>query len=51
MNTKLNPFRTCLAASATGLLALASVLPAQADYSSTVLSYNPAAYWRLNETG
>ena len=50
MNTKMNPFRTCLAASATGLLALATVLPAQADYSSTVLSYNPAAYWRLNET-
>jgi hypothetical protein len=47
---KMNPFRTCLAASATGLLALATVLPARADYPSTVLSYHPAAYWRLNET-
>jgi len=47
---KINPFRTCLAASATGLLALATVLPARADYPSTVLFYNPAAYWRLNET-
>jgi hypothetical protein len=47
---KMSPFRTCLAASATGLMALATVLPAQADYPSAVLSYNPAAYWRLNET-
>ena len=50
MKIKLNPFRTCRAVSATGLLALVIVLPARADYSSTVLSYNPAAYWRLNET-
>jgi hypothetical protein len=32
------------------LLLLAVVLPAQADYSSTVLSFNPVAYYRLNET-
>jgi len=36
---------------ATGLLALVTVLPARADYPSTVLSYSPAAYWRLNESG
>ena len=47
---KPNPNQTCLAVLATGLLALATVLPARADYPSTVLSYNPAAYWRLNET-
>ena len=47
---KLNPFRTCLAILAAGLLALVTVLPAEADYSSTVLGYGPAAYWRLNET-
>lgn len=51
MKIKLNPFRTCRAVSATGLLALVIVLPARADYSSTVLSYNPAAYWRLNDSG
>ena len=27
-----------------------TVQNARADYSSTVLSYNPSAYWRLNET-
>jgi hypothetical protein len=31
------------------LLALAALLPAQADYSNTVMSLNPVAYWRLNE--
>jgi autotransporter-associated beta strand protein len=36
-------------AAAAGLLALAAILPAQADYSNTVMSLNPAAYWRLNE--
>jgi hypothetical protein len=34
---------------ATSLLALAS-LATRADYPSTIQSYNPAAYWRLNET-
>ena len=47
MKTSLPKF--LLAASATGLLALAAVLPAQADYSNTVMSLNPVAYWRLNE--
>ena len=41
--------RSLLAASATALLALAAVLPAQADYSNTVASLNPVGYWRLNE--
>jgi hypothetical protein len=39
-----------LAASATGLLALAAVLPARADYSNTVMSLHPLGYWQLNET-
>ena len=38
-----------LVASATALLALAAVLPVQADYSNTVMSLNPVAYWQLNE--
>jgi hypothetical protein len=50
MKLKYPPFRTRLALATTGLLALATVPPAEADYSSTVLSYQPAAYWRLNET-
>jgi hypothetical protein len=33
------------------VLALFAALPARADYPSTVLSQNPAGYWRLNETG
>lgn len=32
-----------------GWLALVAILPAQADYSNTVASLNPVAYWRLNE--
>lgn len=32
------------------LLAAAAVLPARADYQSTVLSQGPVGYWRLNET-
>lgn len=32
------------------LLAAAAVLPARADYPSTVLSQSPVGYWRLNET-
>ena len=38
-----------LTALATALWALAAVLPARADYSNTVMSLNPVAYWRLNE--
>lgn len=41
--------KSLLAASAAGLLALAPVLPAQADYSNTVMSLQPVGYWRLNE--
>ncbi|HNQ90260.1 MAG TPA: hypothetical protein PKM73_16710 [Verrucomicrobiota bacterium] len=36
-------------AAAAGLLAVAAMLPAQADYSNTVASLNPVGYWRLNE--
>jgi len=39
-----------LAASVTGLLGLAAVVPARADYPSTVSSFNPILYYRLNET-
>jgi len=35
---------------AAALLAVSSVLPALADYPSTVLSQAPVGYWRLNET-
>src|SRR3954471_21466177 len=35
---------------AAALLALCSILPAWADYQSTVLSQGPSGYWRLNET-
>ena len=31
------------------MLAWAAILPAQADYSTAVLSLNPVGYWRLNE--
>jgi hypothetical protein len=34
----------------TALLAIGTVLPAWADYESTVLSQGPVGYWRLNET-
>ncbi|MBE7499560.1 MAG: LamG domain-containing protein [Verrucomicrobiales bacterium] len=36
-------------AAVAGLLALGTILPAQADYPTTVTSLNPVAYWRLNE--
>jgi hypothetical protein len=42
--------KSLLVSSGTILLALTALLPARADYSSTVESFNPAAYWRLNET-
>ena len=38
------------AALAVSLATLAAGATARADYSSTVLSFHPAAYWRLNET-
>lgn len=34
---------------ATAWLALAAILPAQADYSNAVMSLKPVAYWQLNE--
>ena len=38
-----------LVSSITILLALTAVLPARANYSNTVMSLHPVAYWRLNE--
>ncbi len=35
---------------ATALVAIMTLATARADYRSTLLSYNPSAYWRLNET-
>ena len=35
---------------AAALIILAAILPARADYQSTVLSQGPVGYWRLNET-
>jgi hypothetical protein len=41
-------FTFCLVACA-ALLALAAVRPARgADYASTVMGFNPVAYWQLN---
>jgi Concanavalin A-like lectin/glucanases superfamily/Immunoglobulin domain/Immunoglobulin I-set domain len=40
-------YRHSLAAT---LVAIVTLTTARADYRSTLLSYNPAAYWRLNET-
>jgi hypothetical protein len=37
-------------ASATALVAIATLMPAKADYASTVQSFSPLGYWRLNET-
>src|SRR5437588_12589303 len=42
------PFNSQFAGAA--LLALCAVLPARADYQSTVLSQGPVGYWRLGET-
>jgi len=39
-----------LAASATGLLTLAAIVPARADYPTTVNSLGPVMYYRLGET-
>jgi len=45
--THTNPITKTLGAA---LLALAAILPAQADYESTVLSQSPLAFYRLGET-
>ena len=47
---KCNLFRIGLARTALALLAVAPVSSARADYPSTVLSFHPPTYWRLNET-
>lgn len=39
-----------LATMATGLLALAAVMPARAGHSNTVMTFDPGGYWRLNDT-
>ena len=44
MKTKQQAGQFLLQAAAVGLLALAAILPAQADYSNTVASLNPVAY-------
>lgn len=49
MKTKQHAGQFPLQAAAVGLLALTAILPAQADYPSTVASLNPVGYWRLNE--
>ena len=41
--------KSLLVSSSTILLVLTAVLPARADYSNTVMSLHPIAYWRLNE--
>ena len=50
MKTKQHAGQFLLQAAAAGMLALAAILPAQADYSTTVMSLNPVGYWRLNES-
>jgi len=46
-----NPTKPYLRAYTLGALVLgAAVLPAQADYKSTVLADGPAGYWRFSET-
>src|SRR5262249_35233090 len=48
---KFPPFHSISARIAgVALLAASAVMPAYADYQSTVLSQNPVGYWRLNET-
>ena len=46
---KLPYTKSLLVSSGTMLLALTALLPARADYSNTVMSLHPVAYWRLNE--
>jgi hypothetical protein len=49
IETKQHTRQFLLHGAAVGLLALAAVLPARADYSGTLMSLNPVGYWRLNE--
>lgn len=44
------PLHTIKTLAGTFALLAAATLPANADYSSTVLSQGPVGYWRLNET-
>ncbi len=46
---KLPRVKSLLVSAGTILMALAAILPAQADYSTTVAALNPVGYWRLNE--
>ena len=50
MKTEPHAGQFLLQAAAAGLLALAAILPARADYSNTVMSLHPLGYWQLNET-
>ena len=45
---KLPYTKSLLVSFGTMLLALTALLPARADYSNTVMSLHPVAYWRLN---
>ena len=47
---KVRLLKSLFVSSGTILLALTAVLPARADYSNTVMSFNPVMYYRLNET-
>jgi hypothetical protein len=47
---KLNLVRNSLSSATALLLAFGAGQAVGADYQSTVLSFNPVAYWRLNET-
>ncbi len=47
---KPNPLRMKKHLGATVIVLTFAVLPAMADYPSTVLSQGPVGYWRLNET-
>jgi hypothetical protein len=47
---KVRLLKSLFVSSGTILLALTAVLPARADYSSTVQSFNPIMYYHLNET-
>src|SRR5277367_6777827 len=47
---KTSHITTVLRFAGIGLLAAVSVLPALADFPSTLLSYGPIGYWRFNDT-
>lgn len=46
---KLPRVKSLLVSAGTILIALAALMPAHADYSTTVAALNPVGYWRLNE--